>query len=103
MADHAYTVTTSKHATTDAAGVDTVTFSGVKAGFRIQNRSTTAGLFYSWAAASPVVPNTAGTVDGSYWLPAGASDAKSGLNSTVVVKVTSTAAVAYSAESWPVS
>lgn len=99
MADHNYTVATSKHATTDAAGVDTITFTGTKAGFRIQNRSAVP-LYYSWAPVTPVVPNGSGTVDGSYHLAAGSSDAKSAVNTTVVIKLTSTAAVSYSVETW---
>lgn len=99
MADHAYAANYSKHATTDAGGVDTVTFSGGKVGFRIQNHSASP-IYYSWAALTPVTPATDGSVDGSYYLAPGAADARTSVNNTLVVKVTSVAPAAYSVETW---
>lgn len=95
-----YTASTSKHATLSAGDVDTITFTGVKAGFRIQNRSTTHPLFYTWSASTPLTPSAAGTVDGSYRIEPGMADTRIALNKGVVLKITSAGAAPYSAETW---
>lgn len=101
-----YSVTNSKAATLTAATVDTVTLTGNKAGFRIQNRSSTDNIWYTFGLGStPTSPASDGSVDGSYLLPANSSDAwddpiSRSNEASVIVKLISTGTPSYSIETW---
>jgi hypothetical protein len=101
-----YTPTLTVHATTGAGVGDRITVTGDRAGLRIQNRSTVDGLWYAWSAdGNATVPAADGSVDGSYWLPAGEADTWEDAlmrrsETATDVRVISTGAVAYSVETW---
>lgn len=102
-----YTAVMTAHHTTTGAQVDTVTLGpGNKRDVRVQHRGvagTDPGIWWTWGYATPADPASDGSVDGSYFLPAGAVDRirepiSRDNETTVIVKVLSTGAMPYSIE-----
>lgn len=101
-----YSVSASKAATLTAATVDTVTVTGNKAGFRIQNLSATDRVWYTYGlGTTPTSPASDGSVDGSFCLQANSSDAwddpiSRSNEASVIVKLISTGTPFYTVETW---
>lgn len=104
MATHSYSVQQSKHATLDAGDVDTVTLEGCHQGIvRVRNRATSGAPIYfriysaATASSAQTAPSAAG--DNTYVVPFGDLCDVANSLSSVVVKLISADAQAYSVES----
>lgn len=96
---------TSVHATLTANTVDTVTLTGNKTWFRVSHRTAGgADIWWTWSDTGVAPTDPVVGANGTYNLPAGAVDREwdqisRGNESSIIVKLISTGAVAYSVES----